>query len=187
MDHSQAMSRRPEPAVMHRSASSAFTLIEMMVALAVFGILFALGLPSLSAWIQNSNIRTATEAGLNGLQLARSEAVSRNASVQLVFDPQGGWSATVVAGGALIQSRPAGETASSVSVAYLPADATTVTFNGFGRIAPNDDGTASITQIDFDSTALPAAQSRELRLMIDTNGMARMCDPQRDASDPRAC
>lgn len=172
---------------MHPTSRSGFSLIEVMVALAVLGILFAVGLPSVSAWLQNSQIRTAAEAGLNGLQFARSEAVSRNTSVQLAFDPAGGWSASVASSGAVLQSRPSGETAATVTVAYTPVDANTVTFNGFGRIAPNADGTASLTQIDFDSSALPAADSRELRLIVGTSGVVRMCDPQLAASDPRSC
>lgn len=164
-----------------------FSLIELIVTLAVLGILFAVGLPSVSAWIQNTNIRTATEAGLSGLQLARSEAVNRNAEVQIVFDTAGGWSVNAVADGALIQSRPAGETASSVAVAYTPVTATTVTFNGFGRIAPNGDGSAAIAQVDFDSSTLAPAESRELRLTVGNNGVVRMCDPQLATGDPRAC
>ena len=172
---------------MPKSSTQGFSLIELMVALAVLGILFAFGLPSMSTWIQNSNIRTATEAGLSGLQLARSEAVSRNADVQIVFDATGGWTVTTVTGGAAIQARAAGETASTVAVTYTPGSASTVTFNGFGRITANTDGSATLTQVDFDSSALAAADSRELRLLVGTNGVVRMCDPQVASGDPRAC
>ena len=90
-------------------ATRGFTIIELMIALAVVGILFAVGFPSMSAWLQNSNIRAAAEGGLNGMQLARAEAVRRNAGVQLAFDANGGWTANVVAGGEVIQARPSGE------------------------------------------------------------------------------
>jgi type IV fimbrial biogenesis protein FimT len=124
---------------------------------------------------------------LNGLQLARAEAVRRNSGVQLAFDASGGWTANVVAGGEVIQARPAGEGSANVAVAILPAGADTVTFNGLGRVVLNADGSSSIAQLDFDSTALVAAQSRELRVAISTGGVPRMCDPQLSAGDPRAC
>jgi type IV fimbrial biogenesis protein FimT len=163
-----------------------FTMIELMITLAVLGILFAVGFPSMSAWLQNSQIRTAAEGGLNGLQLARAEAVRRNAGVQLAFDANGGWTANVVAGGEVIQTRPADGSA-SVAVAFSPASANTVTFNGLGRVALNADGSTAVAQIDFDSNALAAAESRELRVAIATGGVARMCDPQLPAGDPRGC
>lgn len=172
---------------MQKSYPQGFSLIELMVALAVMGIVFAVGLPSMSTWIQNTNIRTATEAGLSGLQLARSEAVSRNTDVQIVFDATGGWAVSTVTGGTAIQARAAGETSATVTVAYTPSDATTVTFNGFGRVTTNSDGSTALSQVDFDSSSLAAADSRELRLMVGTNGVVRMCDPQVATGDPRAC
>ena len=168
-------------------ATRGFTVIELMITLTVLGILFAVGFPSLSAWLQNSQIRTAAEGGLNGMQLARAEAVRRNAVVQLAFDAGGGWTASVVAGGEVIQSRPAGEGSANVVIAFSPAAASTVSFNGLGRIVLNADGSPSVTQIDFDSAALAAADSRELRVAVATGGVPRMCDPQLAAGDPRAC
>jgi type IV fimbrial biogenesis protein FimT len=172
---------------MRAPRTAGFTLIELMIALVVMGILFAVGLPSVTQWLQNSKIRATAEGGLNGLQLARSEAVSRNTTVQLVFDAAGGWVATAVASGDVIQSRPSGETSAGVVVTFSPAGATTITFNGFGRTVINNDGSPSLTSIDFDSNALPAADSRELRLVIGSGGIVRMCDPQLAAGDPRAC
>jgi type IV fimbrial biogenesis protein FimT len=70
-----------------------------------------------------------------------------------------------------------------------PADATTITFNGLGRVVANNDATPSITQVDIDSTTLAAEDSRELRITVGTGGDVRMCDPDPGihASDPRHC
>lgn len=62
-----------------------FTLIELMVAVAIFGLLLALGSRSFASWIQNQQIRTGAESILNGMQLARGEAVKRNASAIFVL------------------------------------------------------------------------------------------------------
>ena len=59
-----------------------FSLIELMVALAVLGLLLALAMPMFGTMIQNSRIRTSAEAIQNGLQLARAEAVRRNQQVR---------------------------------------------------------------------------------------------------------
>lgn len=59
-----------------------FTLIEVVIAIAVMGMLLMLGVPSMSEWLQNSQIRTAAEIMAQGLQTARAEAVRRNTSVR---------------------------------------------------------------------------------------------------------
>ena len=65
-----------------------FTIIEVLITLAVLGVLLALGVPGFIEWLQNQQIRAAAEATLNGLQVARGEAVRRNTPVrfQLVSD-----------------------------------------------------------------------------------------------------
>jgi type IV fimbrial biogenesis protein FimT len=70
-----------------------------------------------------------------------------------------------------------------------PGGATTVTFNGLGRVVANDDGSPSITQVEVDSRQLSAADSRELRVTISAGGSVKMCDPSDKiaADDPRAC
>lgn len=58
------------------------SLVEVAIGLAIIGILLAMAAPSYSTWIQNTKIRTTAEAMLNGLQLARTEAVRRNAQIR---------------------------------------------------------------------------------------------------------
>ena len=59
-----------------------FSLIELLIGVAVLGILLALGASSFRVWISNMRIRTAAESIQNGLQLARGEAVRRNAQIR---------------------------------------------------------------------------------------------------------
>ena len=68
-----------------RDGQHGVTLVELMVGIAIFGLLSALAVPSYSAWIQNTQIRTAAESIVNGLQLARDEALRRNQSVDFVL------------------------------------------------------------------------------------------------------
>jgi len=71
-----------------RTPQRGFTIIEVMISLVVLGVLLALGAPGFIEWLQNQQIRAAAEATLNGLQVARGEAVRRNTPVrfQLVSD-----------------------------------------------------------------------------------------------------
>jgi type IV fimbrial biogenesis protein FimT len=166
-----------------------FTLIELMIAIAVLAILLTVGVPSFQTWMLNTRIRTTAEAMQNGLQLARAEAVRRNARVRFTLSGGTGW-IVQTDGGTQIQTRPSAEGSTSVTVTATPTGATTVTFNALGIRVTNADATSSITQLDIDvpTSILAADQSRELRLMVSSGGQIRMCDPYFTASgDPRAC
>jgi type IV fimbrial biogenesis protein FimT len=70
--------------LMQRSRHAAgFTMIEAMVTLAIFAILVAIGVPTMSVWIRNNKVRSATDALQNGLRLAQSESLRQ--SRQVVF------------------------------------------------------------------------------------------------------
>jgi type IV fimbrial biogenesis protein FimT len=55
-----------------------FTLPELMIAMAVLGILVAAGLPSLTNLVRDQRIKTATSDVFVSLIYARSEAIKRN-------------------------------------------------------------------------------------------------------------
>ncbi len=167
--------------------SAGFTLIELMVAIAILAILLFIALPNFAVWMQNTQIRTAGEAILNGMQLARAEAIRRNVNVELRMNASSGWTARVPTTDELIQSRVAGEGSAASAVTIAPAGATTITFNGFGSITANNDGTPAITEIKIDSPSIAAADSRELCVLVRAGGTIRMCDPQVAVTDTRSC
>jgi type IV fimbrial biogenesis protein FimT len=163
------------------------TLIEIVIAVAVLAILIALAVPSYRAWIQNSQIRTAAESILNGLQTARAEAVKRNVRTELEIGAGTDWSIKLMPAGDVIQSRSSAEGSANAQLATQPAGATRITFNGMGWIAANDDATPSITRVDVTSTVVTGTEARPLRLVITPGGSVKMCDPQVAADDPRVC
>ena len=65
-----------------KTRAHGFSLIELSIALVILGILLLAAAPGFSAWMRNTQIRTAAEALRDGLQLARGEAVRRNTSIR---------------------------------------------------------------------------------------------------------
>ena len=161
-----------------------FTLIEVMITIAIVSILVIAALPNYSLWIQNSRIRTAADALLNGLQLARAEAVQRNALVVFSVTSGTGWTVTNV--GNIIQSRPAGEGSRNVALTVTPPGATSISFNGLGRVRPNADLSLSLATLNI-TAASGAANARALTISI-ASGI-RLCDGDSTlgAGDPRRC
>lgn len=177
------------------SSPRGFSLTELMIGIVIMSILLAVALPSFTAWIQNSKIRTAAESLQNGLQLARAEAVRRNQSVLFsLVGTDSSWTILDNAG-MQIQGRSSAEGgSSSITLKPIstspPTPATSVTFNGLGRIIANVDGSLSLTEIDVavPPSVLPASQMRPLQINISTGGQIRSCDPHfNGTTDPRAC
>lgn len=167
---------------------SGFSLIELMISVAIMAILMTLAVPGFQTWLQNSQIRNAAESIQNGLQRARAEAVGRNADVTFVLGAGSSWVIRVVSSGEVVESRSASEGSRNVTVAVTPLGATTVTFNNLGSVrAANADASAPFTQVDLDSPVLAAADSQELRVTLGFGGNVRMCDPNAPAGSPRAC
>lgn len=167
--------------------TSGFTLIEMMIVIAIFSITLTFGVSSYRIWVQNTQIRNAAESILDGIQRARAEAVKRNTNVAFTMGALSSWSISVVAGGAVIESRSSGEGSKNVTVAMTPVGATTITFSSLGTIATNADASASLTQVSLDSSMLAPADSRDLRVTIGLGGIIRMCDPNSTGTSPTAC
>lgn len=188
--------------------ASGFTLIELMVTMAVFGILMALAAPDFGVWVQNNRIRSVAESAMTGIQLARSEAVKRNNAVEFELLSSGTniWRVIDVNSGAEVASAPRADipvtlqTASSVkgtkgviisgdAGASFPTTLSNVnlkvTFNGFGQVRANADASASITQLNF---SLPIAtlseQSAKYMRINVSGGIIRMCETKMGANQP---
>jgi type IV fimbrial biogenesis protein FimT len=172
--------------------ATGFTLIELMTGIAIMAIVMAMGMPSYKTWIQNMRLRNAAESILNGLQLARAEAVRRNASVQFILVTGSSWCVTATADCTdPIQSRATGD-GSSAAITVTAADGTTVRFNSLGRrtLPLPAAGASTAINVDINPAVLSAAESRDLRITVNVGGNIRMCDPNVPVTvppDSRAC
>ena len=190
-----------------------FTLIELVVALAIFGILMAVGMPSFSAWTQNSQIRTAAGAIQSGLQLARAEAVRRNTLIrfQLTSTLDSGCALSTTDTNWVVSfDDPTGlcnlsllDDSASVATAAVPrmiqtrpasegsnrvvavANQSAVIFNGLGRLSAV---APAVAPSAFSVELQPSAGSaRNLKVNVSIGGQIRLCDDNLSAGDPQKC
>lgn len=144
-----------------RRHSSGFTMTELLLVVAVLGILAALAVPSFRSLTQSQQAKTASFELFASLSLARSEAIKRNGNVTVTpvaGEWQAGWNIT--SGGTTISSHGA---LRGVVVTGGPAS---VVYARTGRIVG---ATAPSFQIDNETTA--TANVRCIR--IDLSGMPR--------------
>ena len=167
------------------SKSLGFSLVELMVGIAILAVLLGVALPSFKTMLLNSEIRNAAESIANGMQKARAEAVARNTNVNFVLGANASgtytsWTVNQVNPAAVIESRRSKEGSKNVTRSVLPANATTVTFNNLGQVID----LAPLSQVDVAAVG----GTKNMRVTIGVGGNARMCDLSLAlGSGPRAC
>ncbi len=188
-----------------RAKARGFTLIELMVAIAILALLMLLGMPSFITYLRNSEIRSNAESLINGLRTASAEATRQNAKVVFTLTGGAGWKINLVTDqdcavlvAPPIQQYVSTEAGKSTKITMTPGDKSTVCFSGLGRILNQGTAGDHLQQIDIES--LVAGEARSLRIIVDDVAAAdptkprglRMCDPDPALKllvppDPRAC
>jgi len=199
--------------VLSGAAQRGVTLVELAIGLAIAGVLLALALPNFTLFLQNTQIKNAAETTIAGIQLARNEAVRRNATVrfQLVDNLTAACAASTTSLSWVVsQDDPAGLCATppsdttaprivQVSSAQEGSRNVTVTVTGGSMLAFNALGrpaAGGLTRIDLRNPTGGACEHEDLvngvmrclRIEISAGGGARACDPKVIvATDPRRC
>jgi type IV fimbrial biogenesis protein FimT len=123
-----------------------FSLIELVIAVAIAGVLLSLALPNFSAYLRNVKLRSAAESFLSGIQLARSEAVRMNTNVEFLTTTADPLNANV-----------ATATASTAGVNWMVRSADLATFiDGKFGIEGSGRAVASDLTIRINDTVTPA-------------------------------
>jgi type IV fimbrial biogenesis protein FimT len=140
-------------AMRSRSRIRGFTLIEIIVATAVLGILASLSIPMYTSTIAGNRTRSAAYSLVGSLTYARSEAVKRNAIVSVApvgTGWQDGW--TVTSGGvtlSLNEPAPALALAGPIAgVSYLPTGRLNIPGNVLFTISASNTGYTRCVTID---------------------------------------
>lgn len=182
----------------------ALTLVELLMAISVAAIILALGMPSMAHWMHAVEVRNSASDLVAVLQLARSEAITRNQDMRLTLgDAQGNtvWAlgcVTVTAScprslrARAAATRPArwgaspaiGAPALTVPLAAGLRMPASVTFNAYGA-APAIGSGSEVNRIDVLHAADQTVQ--RLVVMLSASGMVRICDPMAAVGEPLSC
>lgn len=198
-----------------RRTCCGFTLIEVMVAIAIMSILGMLAAPSLSTYSENSKVRGITESFFASAQQARLEAIRTNQKVELVLTSDtpvaanvgtsntsataGNWMIrtvsddptpvyTFVEGKSVREGSGRNDGTSTVTVSAMANSVATpaVTFSSAGSTS-----LGAPWAVNFASTSgacAPSGRVRCLRVVVTASGQIKACDPAATAAhDTRGC
>jgi len=141
--------------------SLGFTLIELMVVVALAAILAGIGVPSFNSFIAGQRVKTAAGDFSMAAVFARAEAIKRNSDVTLtaVSSGAGGWKDgwTVADAGGVVLSRQ-----SAFSGLTFAGPTSAITYKNTGRMSAavtgmtitGSDGSA-VRCVSFDLSGLP--------------------------------
>lgn len=190
------------------------TLVEVAVVMVIIGIMFGYAMPELRSWMRSLKVRNAGESVLNGLNIARMEALKRNSAVAFwlvsdssptptdacsrssssaqwvvaINDPAGKCGAGLGTDAApiLLGRSKAQEYSSKLTVVAKDATGAAVDRVAFNGLGQVQQlaGVPSIRTVDITSSE---AGARRLRVVVDTGGAVRLCDRDVSSADPRAC
>ncbi len=159
-----------QTAVLPRRLAGGFTLVELMVTVAVIAILAVVAMPSMTAITNNSRLNGQAEELVASMQLARAEAIRRNARVTVCPSINGttctsstAWSSWIIHGMDNTASPPVDDVIRSASAnasIQVSGPAAGIVFRPSGLI----DSQASITACM--PTSQPAQNQRVLKVMI---------------------
>jgi len=183
-----------------------FTILELMIGVALLGILMMLAFPTFTTMAQNARLRGTADSILAGLQSARAEALKRNQTAEFLLmaevpdeDSFGGFTAntsgphwavrildTANLPVAFFEGRSALEGSgvsnttdlyARISAANLPAG-TAIRFDSLGRTNVGAvNATFDVQPVDPNQCRASGGDRRCLRVVVTAGGRVRMCDP----------
>jgi type IV fimbrial biogenesis protein FimT len=107
------------------------SLIEMMIVVAIIGILASLSTPMVSTYLQNAKLRSTADELKEALELSRSEAIKRNDTIKFTALSAGGWVVEAYSNDTLTTLQSKANAAGAQTV--VSTDNNVIRFDGSGR------------------------------------------------------
>jgi len=163
---------------LHPRTPQGFTLVELMVAVAILGILVTLAAPSFNSFIDKYRVKRAADTISAFLINAKSEAVKRNTSVRVVITGSGAtWCAGI--------TQAATCNCSTGGACQVDGVDRVVQGASFKGVALNGPDTGHVfefkplrgTVAGNETVELASADGLKVNVVVGTVGRIRLCSP----------
>ena len=177
----------------HNTATNGFTLVELMVTVALVAILLAVAVPSFTTYRRNAELTSVTNTLLSGINAARGEAMKRGRNAMVVPTDGANWSSgwvvfvdidrsqtyAAASDNTILTQEPpptgldiSGNGSTAGSTPYIMYDAA-----GYSKLKSGAFG-ASTFEIKRNDVTGAELLSQTRRIKIASTGRARVCTPK---------
>lgn len=174
------------PASKLKPSMHGFGLIELMITVAIIGIMSSMAIPAFSEWVADTKTRTMAEVFQNNIRLAQTEALRRGRQVQFFLTTAtpalsvaaaangknwGIQSMTLTNKDTAEEFIQGGNLSAGNSSITVSASSAVIQFNSIGRVSNvNQPVTIQLTNSKGD---------RKMNITVSLAGGVRMCDPEK--------
>lgn len=165
------------------AARAGFTLMEAIFVVAILAVLVTIGLPSMRDLIASTKVRNAASDVYSSLIFARSEAIKRNSSVDVIPSEGSNWGA-----GWIVRVTGAAETLTTreatTNDVTLGGPASSVRYRGDGRLIDPATGSLLAAEVTFTFRATDFSHVPLRCISVDPSGRPSVrTDKDRDAAN----
>ncbi|GAA4031438.1 GspH/FimT family pseudopilin [Actimicrobium antarcticum] len=173
----------------HRSLTAGYTLVELMVVLAIFGIVLGLAVPGFQSLIRKQQLATVTGELFAAVTLTRAEAIRRSQRVDLVptdgQDWANGWMVFVDENGnrrldpgeKIIHAQSLVARGITIKSAMTDSARPYIAYTGSGRTRTDANG-----QTPQAGHLALSFGDQQRRIVLNFLGRPRACNPATDAA-----
>lgn len=201
------------PIARSRSCAGGFSLIELLIVIAILGFSAAMAVPGAVSWVRGLSVRNTAEGMRAGIEKTRLEALRANTSMTFwlmssgadqpldnhcgrsstgtswvisVLNPAGSCLAapSATAEPMLVERWSGREGGTSINLVGTSAAGAAADSVTFNSLGQVEPTGVQLAQIDITHQS---GDGRRLRVQIDPGGSVRTCDRDVAAGDPRAC
>ncbi len=127
------------------------SLLELLISLSIMAILVSIASPNFTYWIGSLSVKNNSENVYAGITSARAEALKSNQVVEFQLGDRGSWQIVNADTNTLLKKNNI-QNSDTITFSTEPNSTTVLSFDGFGKLVPNQDGSDSITKISLQST-----------------------------------
>lgn len=159
--------------VSQRTGQAGFTLMELMIGIAVLAILTTLAVPAFRQFNQNNRLAAQANEMVAAFQFARSEALKRGVQVQVCSSANATTCGGAWINGWIAVTNPAGDP-EVLRVWSSPGDDFQFT-PGTGTVGFEPNGFASGAALQFDLQLTGSTEGNDRRVLVERTGRVASC------------